>query len=108
MAHDLSKIAKNCHDIHNHFEEYNQPMATTTMNISLPDTLKAFIEERLIGDGYGTASEYVRELIRADQRQREEQKLEKLLLDRLQKGTEMEFDLADVRAGLAKRLGRKK
>ena len=83
-------------------------MATRTMNISLPDTMKAFIDERLVGDGYGTASEYVRELIRADQKQREEQKLERLLLDRLQSGTELEFDLEEVRAGLAKRLSRKK
>ncbi len=83
-------------------------MATTTMNISLPDTMKAFIDERLGGDGYGTASEYVRELIRADQRRREEQKLEKLLLERLQSGTESEFSIEDVRAELSKRLGKKK
>lgn len=82
-------------------------MATTTMNISLPDTMKAFIDERLVGDGYGTASEYVRELIRADQKQREEQKLERLLLDRLQSGTEMEFSIDDVRSELVKRLGKK-
>lgn len=83
-------------------------MATTTMNISLPDTMKAFIDERLGGDGYGTASEYVRDLIRADQKRREEQKLEKLLLDRLQSGTEMEFAIEDVRAELIKRLGKKR
>ncbi len=83
-------------------------MATTTMNVSLPKSMKAFIDERLAGGGYGTASEYVRELIRADQKQREEQKLEKLLLERLQSGTEVEFDIADVRAELAKRLSKKK
>lgn len=83
-------------------------MATTTMNISLPDTMKNFIDERLAGDGYGTTSEYVRELIRADQKAREEQKLEKLLLERLQTGTEMEFEIDDVRAELAKRLSKKK
>lgn len=83
-------------------------MATTTMNVSLPESMKAFIDERLAGDGYGTASEYVRELIRADQKQREEQKLEKLLLERLQSGAEIEFDIADVRAELAKRLSKKK
>lgn len=83
-------------------------MATTTMNISLPETMKAFIDQRLDDDGYGTASEYVRDLIRADQKNQEEQKLEKLLLNRLQSGTEMEFDINDVRAELSKRLGRKK
>lgn len=39
----------------------------TTMNISLPDTLKEFVDRQVAGDGYGTASEYVRELIRRDQ-----------------------------------------
>lgn len=53
---------------------------TTTMNVSLPDTMKSFVEERLASDGYGTISEYIRELIRADQKRREEEKLETLLL----------------------------
>lgn len=74
------------------------------MNVSLPESLKTYIDERLEGDGYGTASEYVRELIRADQKRREEAKLEKLLLERLESGSEIEFSLSDVRAELAKRL----
>ena len=36
------------------------------MNISLPDGLKAFVDERVQTEGYGTSSEYVRELIRRD------------------------------------------
>jgi antitoxin ParD1/3/4 len=39
----------------------------TTMNISLPDALKSFVDEQVIQRGYGTSSEYVRELIRKDQ-----------------------------------------
>ena len=38
----------------------------TTMNISLPDELKAFVDSRIQADGYGTSSEYMRELIRRD------------------------------------------
>ena len=38
----------------------------STMNISLPDTLKAFVDEQVSERGYGTSSEYVRELIRKD------------------------------------------
>ena len=34
------------------------------MNISLPDTHKAFVDEQVSQRGYGTSSEYVRELIR--------------------------------------------
>ncbi|MBL8398263.1 MAG: type II toxin-antitoxin system ParD family antitoxin [Candidatus Accumulibacter sp.] len=39
----------------------------STMNISLPDSLKDFVDERVSQRGYGTSSEYVRELIRRDQ-----------------------------------------
>lgn len=39
----------------------------STMNISLPDTLKSFVDEQVEQRGYGTSSEYVRELIRKDQ-----------------------------------------
>lgn len=49
----------------------------STMNISLPDTLKAFVDEQVSQRGYGTSSEYVRELIRKDQ---DRQQLRGLLL----------------------------
>jgi antitoxin ParD1/3/4 len=49
-----------------------------TMNISLPRALKSFVEEQVASRGYGTTSEYVRELIRKDQ---ERQRLRALLLD---------------------------
>jgi antitoxin ParD1/3/4 len=39
----------------------------STMNISLPEALKAFVDEQVSERGYGTSSEYVRELIRKDQ-----------------------------------------
>lgn len=38
-----------------------------TMNISLPDLLKSFVDEQVTRAGYGTSSEYVRDLIRRDQ-----------------------------------------
>lgn len=38
-----------------------------TMNISLPDSLKVFVEEQVAVRGYSTSSEYVRELIRREQ-----------------------------------------
>jgi antitoxin ParD1/3/4 len=43
----------------------------TTMNISLPDGLKAFVDDLVQTEGYGTSSEYVRELIRHDQDRRQ-------------------------------------
>ena len=37
------------------------------MNISLPQALKTFVDEQVHSRGFGTSSEYVRELIRKDQ-----------------------------------------
>jgi antitoxin ParD1/3/4 len=39
----------------------------TTMNISLPESLKDFIDQQVSQRGFGTSSEYVRELVRKDQ-----------------------------------------
>jgi antitoxin ParD1/3/4 len=39
----------------------------STMNISLPEALKSFVDEQVNSRGFGTSSEYVRELIRKDQ-----------------------------------------
>lgn len=78
-------------------------MATTTMNISLPESMKTFVEERLSADEYGTVSEYMRDLIRADQTRREELKLEKLLRERLRSNGELEFDIEDAKAELHRR-----
>lgn len=50
----------------------------STMNISLPDSLRAFVEDQVSARGYGTSSEYVRELIRKDL---ERQNLRGLLLE---------------------------
>ena len=38
----------------------------STMNISLPEALKSFVDEQVTQRGYGTSSEYVRELIRRE------------------------------------------
>lgn len=97
----MANIDKVCHSSHP-----SSCMATTTMNISLPESMKTFVDERL--ENYGSASEYVRELIRADQKRIEQEKLEKLLLERLHSDTELEFDIKDVRAELSRRLGKKR
>jgi len=49
----------------------------STMNISLPEALKAFVDDQVTRRGYGTSSEYVRELIRRDQ---DQTRLRELLL----------------------------
>ncbi|HPQ25073.1 MAG TPA: type II toxin-antitoxin system ParD family antitoxin [Gammaproteobacteria bacterium] len=50
----------------------------STMNISLPESLRSFVDEQVASRGYGTSSEYVRELIRKDQ---DRQHLRHLLLE---------------------------
>ncbi len=50
----------------------------STMNISLPEALKSFVDDQVNARGYSTSSEYVRELIRKDQ---DRQHLRGLLLE---------------------------
>ena len=50
----------------------------STMNISLPDALKSFVDGQVSARGYSTSSEYMRELIRKD---RDRQRLRGLLLE---------------------------
>ncbi len=43
----------------------------TTMNVSLPDDLKGFVDSQVNQGNYGSTSEYVRELIRRDHDRRQ-------------------------------------
>jgi antitoxin ParD1/3/4 len=56
----------------------------TTMNISVPDEMKAFVEAEMAQEGYASASEYLRALIRDAQKRRARQELEAKLLEGLQ------------------------
>jgi antitoxin ParD1/3/4 len=60
-------------------------MSMTSMNISLPESLKEYVEEQT-QSGNSTPSEYVRELIREDQKRRAKQRLDALLLEGLNSG----------------------
>ena len=62
-----------------------------TMNISLPDTLRSFVDEQVVHGGYGTSSEYVRELIRRD---KDRLHLRSLLVDGAQSPLAGEADAA--------------
>ena len=59
----------------------------TSMNISLPEPLRLFVEEQASKGGYSTASEYVGELIRETQRRADRHELEAQLLAGLQSPT---------------------
>lgn len=61
-------------------------MGTVTMNISLPDSLKRFVKERVEEEHYSNPSDYVRALIREDQKRRDERRLEQMVLEGLASG----------------------
>lgn len=54
-----------------------------SMNISLPEPLKEFVDGQIAQGRYSSASEYVRELIRADEKRKAQDRLEGLLLEGL-------------------------
>lgn len=54
-----------------------------TMNISLPDSLREYVEAQVCAGGYSTASEYFRELVRDDHKRKARERLEELLLEGL-------------------------
>lgn len=58
----------------------------STMNVSLPASLRSFVDDRVRKDGYSTSSEYVRELIRADAVRRAERELADLMREGLASG----------------------
>jgi antitoxin ParD1/3/4 len=70
-------------------------MAMTSLNISLPDALKEYVEAQVATGDWGTPSEYVRELIRQD-KERRLGNLEEELLAAV-KGPKIEIRLAEVR-----------
>jgi antitoxin ParD1/3/4 len=59
----------------------------TSMNISLPEPLKQFVEDQVSKGGYSTVSEYLRELIRQAQRIKEREEVEAKLLEGLKSPT---------------------
>jgi antitoxin ParD1/3/4 len=66
----------------------------TSMNVSLPDELKAYVDLRLGQDGYSSASEYVRMLIRQDRENKGREQLRAALIQGLNSGELIEADAA--------------
>lgn len=56
-------------------------MPISTINISLPDSLKSEVDAVVSADGYGNTSEFFRDLIRNHMRERQEKQLEMMLLE---------------------------
>jgi antitoxin ParD1/3/4 len=77
-----------------------------TMNISLPDPMKQYVEEQVSAGAYSSASEYVRELVRADQKRHAKEQLEQILLSAINSGDPIDVTsemVEDVRQKLRAR-----
>jgi len=67
----------------------------TSLNVSLPEALKAYVEGQVASGDWGTPSEYIRELIRQD-KERRMANLEQELLAAT-KGPKIEVSVSDIR-----------
>jgi antitoxin ParD1/3/4 len=86
-----------------------------TMNISLPDDLRNFVDRQVAERGYGTGSEFIRELLRREQ---ERQQLRSLILEGMASPKAGEADavyfqgyrdrIAKARSAAAKKSARKR
>jgi antitoxin ParD1/3/4 len=78
-----------------------------TLNISLPDQLKEFIDQQVGSRRYSSVSEYVRDLIRDGERRQAQENLELRLIEGIQSGEPTEMtrrDWEDVRREAVKQL----
>lgn len=61
--------------------------STSTMNIALPDAVRSYVAERMASGQYGNTSEYIRDLMRKDQREQRIQRLRALVEEGLASGS---------------------
>ena len=61
-------------------------MSRNTMSFALPESMREYIDARVSDGNYGNTSEYLRELIRRDQREQAAQRLRDLIADGLASG----------------------
>jgi antitoxin ParD1/3/4 len=83
----------------------------TSMNISLPESLRDWVEEQVANEGYGTASEYIRALVRDDQKRKSREALDRKLIEALDSGEAAEMTARDwehIRSTVRQRLAGKK
>lgn len=72
-------------------------MAAITMNISLNEDLKAFVDERVRSRGYSSHSEYVRDLVRRDEQEAARDRLRSLLIEGLESGPGEDWNTQQAR-----------
>jgi len=61
-----------------------------TVTISMPESLRKFVEVQMKRQGFGNVSEYFRALVREQQAREADSQLEELLLEGLESGEDIE------------------
>ncbi len=82
-----------------------------TMNIALPEAMKQFVQTQVERGGYSSVSEYIRDLIRTDQKEKAREALEVEILKGLDSGASTPMsseDWAEIRSEVAKRCGNRR
>ncbi|MBW4612650.1 MAG: type II toxin-antitoxin system ParD family antitoxin [Desmonostoc vinosum HA7617-LM4] len=64
----------------------------TSIDIALPESMKAFVDEQVIKGGYGSVSEYLQELISQDQKRKAQEHIEELLIEGIESGEAIEIN----------------
>lgn len=80
-----------------------------TMNVSLPRELKNWVDEQVKAGGYGTASEYLRDMLRRARERQLRRRIDAALIEAVQDGARAVLDDDDwgsirraARAGVAR------
>ncbi len=77
-----------------------------TMNVSLPEPMKAWVERQAESGHYGNASDYIRDLIRKDQERRQAVSvLQAAINEGLSSGEPAPFDAAAFKLGMREKHG---
>ncbi|ALF53935.1 addiction module antitoxin [Nostoc piscinale CENA21] len=64
----------------------------SSINISLPESMKVFVEEQVTKGGYSSVSEYLQELISQEQKRQTQEHIEELLIAGLESGEAIEVN----------------
>ena len=81
------------------------------MNISLPPTLKDWVDEQVSRRGFGTASEFVRQMLREEQQRELRQRIDTALIEGIESGPSTPMtpqDWDDIRREGRRRLAKRK
>jgi antitoxin ParD1/3/4 len=104
----MASIDIECHSPDIVAQEVNR---MTSLNVSLPEPMREWIEAQITRGRYGNASEYLRDLIRRDQERQAQGRLEDLLLDGVKSGPASYLtkrDWAELRTDVAERLEKRR